>query len=294
MMNEIPKPFIWSDKSIEFLIKNYPIYGKIWCAEKLRLKEHHIRYKASQLKLVAKGVSEAWKKKQIDHSILLIGRKRPEQILVINKTRSDGKLKVTDAMKLNMSEKTKKRILEKGHPRGMLGIKHTDEAKEKMSVSGKLTWANKSPEERDKYSLRSAILGRKATMNRANASWKSGWREFGGKRNYYRSRWEANYGMYLQWLKENGQILGWEHEPEIFWFEGIKRGCMSYLPDFRVIELDGSIVFHEVKGWMDDRSKTKINRMRIYHPKVKLIVIESKGYKAIEKKARFLITGWES
>lgn len=125
------------------------------------------------------------------------------------------------------------------------------------------------------------------------ASWKAGWREIGGIRKYYRSRWEANYARYLQWLKEHGQIESWEHEPETFWFGGIKRGCMSYLPDFRIKECDGRTVYHEVKGWMDDRSKTKLRRMAKYHPTVSLIVIDAHGYKAISKKVSTLINGWE-
>lgn len=129
--------------------------------------------------------------------------------------------------------------------------------------------------------------------SREGASWKAGWRDFGGIRKYYRSRWEANYARYLQWLKEHGQIASWEHEPTTFWFAGIKRGCVSYLPDFRVIEMSGSVAYHEVKGWMDDRSKTKIKRMAKYHPTVKLIVIEAKAYKEIERKMAAIITGWE-
>jgi len=128
---------------------------------------------------------------------------------------------------------------------------------------------------------------------RIKTTWKAAWREFGGKRKFYRSRWEANYGRYLDWLKQHGEIKEWQHEPDIFWFEGIKRGCVSYLPDFKVTNLDGSIEYHEVKGWMDDRSKTKIKRMATYHPDVKLIVIASKQYKELKKKMSSLIKGWE-
>lgn len=129
--------------------------------------------------------------------------------------------------------------------------------------------------------------------NRANASWGAAWREIGGVRKYYRSKWEANYARYLEWLKEKGEIQKWEHEPETFWFEGIKRGCMSYLPDFRVTEKSGTVVFHEVKGWMDDRSKTKIRRMAKYHPNVKLIVVDSKAYAAIKRVMQPIIKEWE-
>ena len=126
---------------------------------------------------------------------------------------------------------------------------------------------------------------------------RSGWREIGGKRNYYRSQWEANYARYLEWLKQRGEILDWEHEPETFWFEGIKRGVCSYLPDFRVTEKkrDGSISieYHEVKGWMDGRSATKIRRMAKYHPDVKLIVIDAGQYRALCRDAAALVEGWE-
>lgn len=128
---------------------------------------------------------------------------------------------------------------------------------------------------------------------RNNVSWKAGWREIGGIPKYYRSKWEANYAHYLQWLKEKGQILAWKHEPKTFWFGEIKRGCVSYLPDFLVTELDGKEAYHEVKGWMDDRSKTKIKRMAKYYPEVKLIVIDSKGYAALRKSVQGLVPGWE-
>jgi hypothetical protein len=121
----------------------------------------------------------------------------------------------------------------------------------------------------------------------------AGWRIIGGKRNYYRSRWEANYSRYLEWLKKVGEIVEWEHEPHTFWFEGIKRGCVSYLPDFGVHNKNGAIEFHEVKGWFDHKSKTKIKRMAKYYPDIKLIVIAKKEYNAISQKVACLIQGWE-
>lgn len=136
--------------------------------------------------------------------------------------------------------------------------------------------------------------GTMQTFNRATASWKCGWREIGGVRKYYRSQWEANYARYLEWLKKQGQIIKWEHEPEVFWFEGVKRGCVSYLPDFRVTELNGDVVYHEVKGWMDDKSKTKIKRMAKYHPTVKLIVVDGKAYAALKKTMILIIKEWET
>ena len=69
---------------------------------------------------------------------------------------------------------------------------------------------------------------------------------------------------------------------------------MSYLPDFRVTEINGSVQWHEVKGWMDARSKTTIARMARYHPTQVLIVIREAQYKEIMRKVSSLIPGWES
>lgn len=110
------------------------------------------------------------------------------------------------------------------------------------------------------------------------ASWKAAWHTIGGQRSYYRSKWESNYARYLEWLKQQGQIKHWEHEAETFWFEKIKRGTRSYLPDFRVTENSGLYVYHEVKGWMTARSKTAIDRMKRYYPDVRLIVVDGRSY----------------
>lgn len=125
------------------------------------------------------------------------------------------------------------------------------------------------------------------------ASWKCGWRTIGGVRLYARSRWEANYARHLEFLREHGAIRSWEHEPQTFWFEKIKRGCCSYLPDFRVVENSGEVVFHEVKGWMDARSVTKLKRMAKYHPTVKLRVIRADWFRTNNRKMAALIPDWE-
>lgn len=124
-------------------------------------------------------------------------------------------------------------------------------------------------------------------------AWKAGWREVGDQRIYARSAWEANFSRYLEWLRSLGEIAAWRHEKVTFWFEAIKRGVRSYLPDFEVTENSGSLTFYEVKGHMDSRSKTKIKRMAKYHPSVKLVVIGRKEYGALARKVGGLIAGWE-
>lgn len=194
------------------------------------------------------------------------------------------------------SERVKRWFQENEHPRGMLGKKHTDEVRAIVGQMSRQSWARMTEDQKSEKTLK--MMKTKAAKGNLVmpriASWKAAWREIGGRRNYYRSMWEANYARYLEWLREKGEIANWEHEPETFWFDGIKRGCRSYLPDFRVTENSGRVVYHEVKGWMDDRSKTKIKRMRIYHPKIELIVIDSKAYKSIQSQVSALIPGWEA
>lgn len=183
------------------------------------------------------------------------------------------------------------------HPRGMLGKKHTQQVKDRLrqtSVAAAAAMTADQRSERATKMMRTKLVryGRVASIGDGRGSWKAGWREIADKRHYFRSRWEANYARYLQWLKARGDILDWEYEPETYWFEAIKRGVRSYLPDFRVHELNGAKILHEVKGWMDARSKTTLKRMAKYHPEVKIILIREKDYKALSRFSA-LIDGWE-
>jgi hypothetical protein len=138
-------------------------------------------------------------------------------------------------------------------------------------------------------------FGKPVPHKGGQGSWKSFWLELGGKRIYVRSMWEANYARYLEWMKSvSKEILEWDHEPDTFWFDKIKRGVRSYLPDFRVVRLNGDIEYRETKGWMDSKSKTKIKRMKKYHPDVKLFIIDATAYRALNKTLRSLIPGWDS
>lgn len=120
----------------------------------------------------------------------------------------------------------------------------------------------------------------------------------GGKRSdlgdrYFRSRWEANWARYLNWLQQVGEIRGWEYEPHEFEFAGVKRGNRFYLPDFRVVNKDGSVEYHEVKGYMDSRSQTKLKRMAKYHPDVKVVLIDEAAYRNIAHELADRLPGWE-
>lgn len=121
----------------------------------------------------------------------------------------------------------------------------------------------------------------------------AGWRTVGGIKAYFRSKAEANYARYLQFQKEQGLILDWLHEPKTFWFKNILRGCRSYKPDFEAIQLDGSRIWYEVKGYYDSKSLTKIKRFRKYYPSEKLEVIDGTFFKKNKKKLKMIVKGWE-
>ena len=110
---------------------------------------------------------------------------------------------------------------------------------------------------------------------------------------YFRSSWEANWARYLNLLIKLGEIKAWEYESETFEFEGIKRGGKFYTPDFKVTSSDGSIEFHEVKGYMDQRSATKLKRMKKYHPKVLLRLVDKKVYRDMAKMFSATLPNWE-
>lgn len=149
--------------------------------------------------------------------------------------------------------------------------------------------------------------GKQSTENKQTISGKSraasgttylserGWHEIGGKRYYFKSRWEVNFAAYLEWLRLKGQIFEWSYESITYRFNGIKQGVVSYKPDFEVWETKSSKpIVYEVKGFMDPKSKTKLKRMAKYHPTVKVIVIGQKQMAEIGKKLGAVIPGWVS
>lgn len=236
---------------------------------------------------------------------------------IVSKSRrlglTDSKRKVSTAAKANMSDaqkqyfsnpENKKRMSEQakdairknGHPRGMKGKHHTAQTKAILAAKTAEVMRNISSEDEQNRIMKGLKTREKnGTLypKRQNTTWKAGWREIGGYKKYYRSRWEANYARYLEWLRGTGAIKEWLHEPETFWFESIKRGVRSYLPDFKVTQDDGSIEYHEVKGWMDAKSATKLKRMAKYHPEIKMVLIQKKEYTEIAVKLGSIITGWE-
>lgn len=184
------------------------------------------------------------------------------------------------------------------HPRGFLGHTHSERAREKSRATSLAMWAdpNHRVNSKEFRQERGALVSKIAmTRKQTNAysSARRGYRADLGKI-FFRSRWEANIARYLNLKIKYGEILKWEYECETFWFEKIRRGVRSYTPDFKVWATDDALpYFIEVKGWMDPKSKTKLKRMKKYHPNVTIKLIGEAEYKKIEKSVGRLIDGWE-
>lgn len=134
-----------------------------------------------------------------------------------------------------------------------------------------------------RYRLVTKTKKKKKSKNNPYAHIKKGTLEIGGKTVKYRSGWEYHYCRYLEYLKSTGAIKEWYHEPKTFWFEGIKRGTVSYLPDFQVINLDGSHYWVEVKGHMTKKDQTKLKRFAKYYPEETLELVRKKEIDKIKE-----------
>lgn len=287
----------WSVLELDFLRANYPQIGKKACADKLGRPLSQIRSKASEMGLKLDKNSDFHKAFVARGAMARKGKKNPKLAETLKRQFAEGTRKLgewdEERRKIN-GERTKKMIADNGHPRGMHGKKHTPETLTKISEASK-----KQADERTGAQRRAiAMKGQKTrvangTKLNPHGKWKAGWRRVGGNDIYFRSRWEANYARFLEWQRCRGDITSWLHEPETFWFDKVKRGCVSYLPDFRVIYPNGTVEYHEVKGWMDARSITKIKRMKKYHSAVKLVVIDAKDYRKLESVFCNTIAEWE-
>lgn len=200
-----------------------------------------------------------------------------------------------------MSKRQKRWIAEHGHPRGALGMKHSEETRRKLGESSRRMWADpnskiNSPEASQR---RSDEIHRRQVEGKMNrGGWNSFTRGSGGRRadlgdTYFRSSWEANYARYLNFMVKQGHVVRWEYEAKTFVFEAVKRGTRSYTPDFLVVWADGRSEWHEVKGWMDPQSRVRLDRMAKYYPDEKVVVIGVEWFKQARRQLAYVVPGWE-
>jgi hypothetical protein len=193
------------------------------------------------------------------------------------------------------------------HPKGMLGKKLTKEAKDKISLASRKTWRTKTKEQIElEIEKRLKTKGERGNLLSKSSNVYSKSKK--GKRIdlnniYFRSKTEANYARYLNFIKH-----AWEYEPKTFYFSEIKRGQISYTPDFYDKTEDRWI---EIKGWFQPKAITKIKRFKKYFPdeykKLKIVTQSKKSfniavmlsiplidnYESIEKRGKYFIPNWE-
>lgn len=203
-----------------------------------------------------------------------------------------------DDFRAQRSQLTKHQFETNGHPKGMLGKKHSEKFKAEQSARVRArVFTPEQKEAKIEKMMNTKIerygSGRPNFTESSNpySRAKHGRREDLGNR-YFRSAWEANYARYLNWLIEQGEIVSWEYEPQTFIFHGVTRGAISYLPDFKVLNKDGSYEWHEVKGWMTSKDRTKLRRMEQYYPQEKVVLVDQKAYRSIAQ-WKSLIPNWE-
>lgn len=230
-------------------------------------------------------------------SRLGLGLRDRQQVTNPKPTRST---RSPDEIRALQSANQRAALARHGHPRGMLGKRHSAEVRARLSAEVRKRWADPSSTFNSaKYrkgrsdALVARLVEHGPMLNGHN-------RGAGGRRQdldnmFFRSRWEANYARYLNLLVKRGEVLSWEYEPKTFTFDAISRGTRAYTPDFRVVFDGGRVEWHEVKGWMDQKSRTRLARMAKYFPAEIVRVIDKAWFRSAAKSGlAALLVGWET
>ncbi|MCK5609169.1 hypothetical protein KAR91_45260 [Candidatus Pacearchaeota archaeon] len=88
----------------------------------------------------------------------------------------------------------------------------------------------------------------------------------GVKEYHFRSKLEYRWSLYLEFLKQGGEIQDWFYEKDLFVFPGETTAPVRYLMDFTIIDKDGSTYYNETKGYHDGSTNTKLRRTAKYYP----------------------------
>lgn len=264
----------WTEEEVDYLRGNYKSYNLQEISEYLGRDKTSVCGKAKSL-----GIERNHRKSENPSAYI---KKTSEEIHAIR----------SESAKKNTYRTPKGFWNGKEHPRGMLGKSHSDGFKSEASKRSKEFWSNITDEKLDQRRLKQRFTKiNNGTLNPMKNQSNPYSRTKSGKRpdlnnTYFRSSWEANIARYFNFVG-----IKWEYEPKAFVFDTIRRGSVSYTPDFYLPDEDRWV---EVKGWMDQKSITKLKRFQKYYPDefAKLEIIGAEEYKAYQKYAR-LIPGWE-
>jgi len=94
----------------------------------------------------------------------------------------------------------------------------------------------------------------KASKGTNGPKYKSSKQEYNGR--WYHSKLEANYAAQLDFMKKAGEIKEWRPQVKLsFKVNGVLI-CNHYV-DFRIITKDGTVQYHETKGYETDSYRMK-------------------------------------
>jgi hypothetical protein len=307
----------WSAGEDEFLRVNYLLHARVEIANQLGRTLGSVRKRCSVLGLNSKhpaltnhdreGIKRWYEERQnstleeFNLDALANQMNRSKNLI----SRCAGGMGLTirgrvqgERIRRMIGDATCRTIKNNGHPKGMLGKKHSSEFSLKQSERVK---ARVFTKEQTEARVRKANATKIAKYGSGAPHWLISSNPYSrGKRGkradlenrYFRSSWEANYARYLNFLVKHRKIVAWDYEVKTFVFHGVERGVLTYTPDFFITNSDGTTEWHEVKGWMDAKSIAKLKRMSKFYPNEKIVVVGSKEYRGISKWKK-LIGDWE-
>lgn len=221
------------------------------------------------------------------------GKRKPNEVF-IEKVRNSIKLyhesdKFQNEVRLKLSQTTSEYWKENGHPKGMPGKHHSDDARKRMSESHYKLASEMSYDEKHAIAMKAVETriknGGYTTTENSYSRCKGGKRE--DLNQYFRSSWEANIARVFNFLN-----ISWKYEYKRFFFSENINGVMSYQPDFYLPDYD---LWIEIKGWMDQKSKLRLQLFAEQYPLEfsRLIIIKDELYLRIQRTYGW-IDNWES
>jgi hypothetical protein len=293
----------WTDEEDQFLRLNYPNKGKVWCARQLPCRTAGaLAARARTLDLTVDPSGEYFKEWQGRAAASKVGRSKPGQrelMADLWKKRRLPQPDFTSERRQKQSETMRAWHLRHGNPNK--GKSLSCEVKLKMSAASRRMWSDPgyrakmtSPERRERRRQASSDAWFRSGRLSENAYSRCN----GGRREdlgdmFFRSGWEANYARILNLQLAQGEIYRWEFESEKFRFPpGVGRRL--YCPDFKVwTHKDGDCHYIEIKGWMDEMSRLKLQLMERFYPGVPLLIIGPKEYRQLQQDFSPRIEKWE-
>lgn len=109
-----------------------------------------------------------------------------------------------------------------------------------------------------------------------------GWATVGGQTCWFRSKWEFNIAHILEHWKQTAKCWNWQHEPDIHYLHGVKKGeHKQYIPDFKIWTSNESFYYMEIKGKYPAKDKRRMENFKKQYPQYLVEVIREKKYKEL-------------